>query len=326
MSNTWKVFGNLEYTNFVFPATANTVFVVYDTIANRYFFSISDLYVANGHSRNNATKSVRNEVYSKYYTPISFNMFPEHVFIRMSELSSFLQRYFSASGISGKQKDSFKKNAIYLTQNIVSNHSNGKKIKEDDYSFYCLSSIFTGESSISFTYINGKMMLHVRDMIEAMGYSRDAGLSKPLTELSESHTVFGNPARYIAISKLPIFATKSQNRKAVMSIYHLASEVSKNTAERYENKLVFNKEKTVAFYNNEHTINIINIDGDVAYRVSDVSKSIGLKDGSKGLRKFSSEVDNIFYATRKNIQDFLNKSTMTKSIKSKWNSFLKISA
>jgi hypothetical protein len=246
--------------------------------------------------------------------------------IELSELSSFLQRYFSASGISGKQKESFKKNAIYLTQNIVSKHNSGQKVKEDDYSFYCLSSVFTGENSISFTYINGKMMLHVRDMIEAMGYSRDAGLSKPLTELSESHTVFSTPTRYISINKLPVFATKSQNRQSVMSIYHLASDIEKNTANRYENKLIFNKEKTVAFYNNEHTINMINIDGNIAYRVSDVSKSIGLKDGSKGLRKYATEVENIFYATRDDIQAFISESTMTNNIKAKWKTFIKISA
>jgi hypothetical protein len=71
---------------------------------------------------------------------------------------------------------------------------------------------------------------------------------------------------------------------------------------------------------------MINIDGNIAYRVSDVSKSIGLKDGSKGLRKYATEVENIFYATRDDIQAFISESTMTNNIKAKWKTFIKISA
>lgn len=326
MSTTWKKFGNLEYADFVFNADNTKVFVVYDNIANRFFFSISDLYTANGHSTKNATRAVVSETYKKHYRPIYFNMFPDHVFISMSNLSSFLQRYFACNGISTKMKDSFKKKAIFLTQSITSAHKNGKKVKEKNYAFYCLSSFFVGDNSVSFTYIDGKMALHVRDMVEAMGYSRTSGLSDPLMESSESYRVFGNPSRYILVSKLPYFATKSTSRTAVMEIYRIASDVARNMSSRYENKLVVNKDKTVAFYNNEHAINTISLDGDVAYRVSDVSKAIGLKEGSKGLRNFSVEVDNVYYATSNNIRQFIEESTMTRSIKGQWNDFLNVAS
>lgn len=105
------------------------VLVVYDTIARKFFVSLSDLYSSVGHREDYAKTNVGSSTYNRYYKPFYFSTLSKHVFIRISDVVAFVTRYVNSHGHSHKRKSDMKAVSQFVVSSIVPAYKNGKIVK-----------------------------------------------------------------------------------------------------------------------------------------------------------------------------------------------------
>lgn len=319
MTTVWKRIDNIEHAD-IHLFNQVKIKTIRDNTNRTFFFSLSDIFTHAGYM--NSYKTLKTDIYNRYYTPTTYGYLPDHIFISRSDMPHFLSSALPRISSMAKRDT-----IMRICQKLVKSYSEAYLLgdKESDPTFSDGSFMNFNDHRIKYIYVNGRMMLHFRNMYQALGFSARSNFADSYVRFGEIVTINNQKARYIPVHNLPAISVGLSYADKLMELYRKSCKISSSIHDNAtgDKSLVVYRNKGIAIYEGQVVIPIKVIDDEVHYKLAAISKAYGLARTSEGMAKQSVNTDDGYYITINSMKRYINNTPMAPIMKKTWQEFVK---